>query len=98
MSIADPVDGVERDLHTSLPPTTTSEQDRYTAQQRNINVIWELTQAAIAISVVAANVAAAFMLAVQNQLLGNAFFLVIGFYFGRTNHARSGGMREKEIS
>jgi len=25
-------------------------------------------------------------------LLSNAFFLVIGFYFGRTNHTRSGGI------
>lgn len=26
-------------------------------------------------------------------LLSNAFFLVIGFYFGRTNHARLGDAR-----
>lgn len=75
-------------------PTTTAEQDRYTFQQRRINLIWEVTQAVIAITVVGANVAAAFLLTLQNQLLGNAFFLVIGFYFGRTNHARSGGMKE----
>jgi len=29
-------------------------------------------------------------------LLSNAFFLVIGFYFGRTNHQRIGGIGTHE--
>ena len=77
-----------------LPPTTTIEQDRYTFQQRRINLIWEVTQALIAVSVVGANVIAAFQLSVESMMLSNAFFLVIGFYFGRTNHARTGGIAE----
>ena len=76
----------------SLDPTTTREQDRYTLAARQINLIWEATQALIAVAIVLANVIAAFYLPVQNTLLANAFFLVIGFYFGRTNHARSGGV------
>lgn len=69
-----------------------------TTGQRRVNLIWEVTQACIALGVtfatlwVSANMAlmsgtdrAAFL------LLGNAFFLVIGFYFGRTNHQRMGG-------
>jgi len=76
----------------SLDPTTTREQDRYTQAARQINLIWEMTQAAIAVLIVVANVIAAFYLTTQNTLLANAFFLVIGFYFGRTNHARSGGV------
>jgi len=79
-----------------VPPTTTSEQDRYTFQQRRINLIWEVTQAVIAMSVVGANVIAAFRLPVESMMLSNAFFLVIGFYFGRTNHARSGGRQVNE--
>ena len=76
----------------SIDPTTTLEQDRYTQAARQINLIWEITQAVIAVSIVMANVIGAFWLQTQNILLANAFFLVIGFYFGRTNHARTGGV------
>jgi hypothetical protein len=72
--------------------TTTVEEDRHTATQRTINLVWETTQAIIALLVVGANVVAAFYLQSENTILGNAFFLVIGFYFGRTNHARAGGL------
>jgi len=84
----------------SVAPTTTSEQDLRTAGQRRINLIWEYTQALIALVIVTANIAYIFTLifvgettqaAIQAAgLLANAFFLVIGFYFGRTNHARIG--------
>lgn len=84
----------------SLPPTTTSEQDLRTAGQRRVNLIWEYSQAFIALGIVLANVVYIFVLLMVSEpsaqalaaaeLLGNAFFLVIGFYFGRTNHARIG--------
>jgi hypothetical protein len=73
--------------------TTTKEEDLHSLGQRKINLIWEVSQALIALSIVGANVVAAFWLPVQNTLLANAFFLVIGFYFGRTNHARQGGVK-----
>lgn len=79
-------------MSESVDPTTTLEEDRLTASARSINLIWEVTQAAIAVSVVGATVISAFYLTEENSLLGNAFFLVIGFYFGRTNHARTGGV------
>ena len=79
-------------MNDVLPSSTTSEQDRTTAGQRRINLIWETTQACIAVLIVIANVIAAFYLPAQNTLLANAFFLVIGFYFGRTNHTRVGGV------
>lgn len=86
-----------------------SEHERKAAGQRRINIIWELTQASVALAVtgttlfvagviartvaypasseaMTAAAAAAFL------LLSNAFFLVIGFYFGRTNHQRTGGI------
>jgi len=82
-----------------LPPTTTTEEDRHTASQRQINRIWELTQSFVAIAVTIATLYVAARLALNDQkgdaaflLLSNAFFLVIGFYFGRTNHQRIGGV------
>ena len=65
-----------------------SETDLHAAAQRQINSTWEYTQAGIAVIVVLANVAAAFALPMANEMLSNAFFLVVGFYFGRTNHTR----------
>jgi hypothetical protein len=88
----------------SVKPTTTSEQDLHAASRRQINRIWEVTQATIAILVtlVTLFVAAAPVFVIRapgldisgersgTSLLANAFFLVIGFYFGRTNHSRIG--------
>ena len=59
-------------MNDALPSATTSEQDRTTAGQRRINLIWETTQACIAVSIVMANVIAAFYLPAQNTLLANA--------------------------
>lgn len=80
-----------------LAPDTTAEQDLKTHGQRRINLIWEVTQAAIALAVTTSTLYVAAKLAVLRPaetaaflLLSNAFFLVIGFYFGRTNHARMG--------
>jgi hypothetical protein len=74
-----------------LAPTTTPEQDRHSLGQRRVNLIWEITQALIALAV---TVATFIMLYVGKEAaaLTNAFFLVIGFYFGRTNHQRVGGV------
>ena len=80
----------------SLPPTTTVEEDLHSSSQRRINVIWETTQATIAISVVLANVIAAFFSPASetsSTTLTNAMFVVIGFYFGRTNHQKVGGVQ-----
>ena len=69
--------------------------------QRRVNLMWEVTQAIIAISVVEA----VLFVGVQNALndpAGAAFVLlsglanlVIGFYFGRTNHTRTGGTGDR---
>jgi len=84
-----------RPAPTPAPSTTTLEEDRLTLGERRINLIWEITQALIAITIVLANVVAAFreVIPTQSVLLANAFFLVIGFYFGRTNHARMGSRK-----
>lgn len=86
------------------PADTTLEEDRHSAGQRSINRLWEFTQAAIALAIttVALWVAAYTALRkptadTQVQVAASVFIygvanLVIGFYFGRTNHQRSGGV------
>ena len=81
---------------TSLPPNTTAEQDLRTHGQRKINLIWEYTQSGIAISLVLASIFVSVHAALQGtgrdvpDILKSGLFLVLGFYFGRTNHARIG--------
>lgn len=82
-----------------LSPTTTAEENRKSAGQRQVNIIWEATQSIIALAVTSSTLYVAAKLSILNPtqtaaflLLSNAFFLVIGFYFGRTNHQRVGGV------
>jgi len=88
-----------------LAATTTSEQDRKSAGQREINLIWENTQMKIALSVIWVALVVAGVLAIMGHWLGSPEVqlaaivfvfgvanLVTGFYFGRTNHQRSGGI------
>ena len=86
-------------------PTTPKESEiaLKTIGQKRINIIWEVTQAFVAISVTIATLYVASNLALKEEkeaaaflLLSNAFFLVIGFYFGRTNHQRMGGVGATE--
>lgn len=81
------------------PTAEQSEQTLKTAGQRHVNLIWEFTQALIALAVTSITLYTASKLALLEPaqtaaflLLSNAFFLVIGFYFGRTNHQRTGGI------
>lgn len=89
----------------SLEHAATEEEARKTEGQRDINRLWEGTQARIAQAVVAANLLYVFVVPFlpQNKpdnalLLSNAFFLVIGFYFGRTNHTKTGGIGGENVS
>lgn len=94
-------DGVS-DQHKETAQIAGIEADaKRTAGQRTINVLWEVTQAIIAIAVTLDTLYVAGQLALIVSggksdsaflLLSNAFFLVIGFYFGRTNHQRMGGV------
>lgn len=72
--------------------TTTLEEDRHTSGQRRINILWEGTQAFIAISVTGAFIYAK-LKGIDAPALDNTFFMVAGFYFGRTNHQRVGGVQ-----
>lgn len=65
----------EKETEQPLPPATTSEQDRVTLGQRNINLIWETTQSKIALRVVtygffvnAVVIFAVFILSIYKQI------------------------------
>jgi hypothetical protein len=74
------------------PPTT--QHDMTTAGQRRINLIWEVTQGLIAIVTTGAMIYCS-VNKIVSQELTNAFFLIVGFYFSRTNHAQIGGVGTK---
>lgn len=95
----------ERLALRTVAPKTTEEQDRVTAGQRAVNMVWETTQMKIALSVIWASLLVGVILAVGGRVLGTADIqlaavvflfgvanLVTGFYFGRTNHQRTGGV------
>jgi len=85
----------------SLSPTTTVQEDLTTASQRKVNLIWEYTQAIIAVTVVLANMTAALFNVLNEHevdvpmILSSSLFLIIGFYFARTNHQNIGGVGQK---
>ena len=78
-------------MSENVASTTTSEEDRHSKGQRRVNLIWESTQAFIALVVTSSFVFVSIR-GIDSQALNNTFFVVIGFYFGRTNHQRVGGV------
>lgn len=79
----------------SMPPTTTSQEDMTTAGQRRINLIWEYTQAVIALVVVVSSVIVIGVRGTMPDSMIALLFTVISFYFSRTNHAAIGGIGPK---
>lgn len=94
-----PITGVP--VQAPLAPRTTEQEDLTTAGQRRINLIWEYTQAIIALVVVGATMAAGLRSAWTKSseqlptIMSVAFGTVVGFYFSRTNHAAIGGIGPK---
>ena len=83
-----------------LAPNTTEQQDLTTAGQRKVNLIWEYTQAIIAMVVVTTTMASTLIASWKADtqvpnLIAVAFGTVVGFYFSRTNHAAIGGVGDK---
>ena len=73
--------------------------------QREINMIWEQTQMKVALSVVWSSLIVSITLGIFGKWLGQPDMqlaalvfifgvanLVTGFYFGRTNHTKTGGV------
>lgn len=77
-----------------LPPTTTHEENVVTSGQRRINLIWEITQALIALSITGSIIYNASN-KINSDVLTNAFFLIVSMYFVRTNHNLIGGTGQK---
>ena len=74
-----------------------------TAGQRRINLLWEATQAVVAVSVTFGALYVSIWQATHGTpsdaaflLLSNAFFLVIGTYITRTNHQKTGGVQKDD--
>jgi len=94
-------DSITQIPQPSLAPKTTEQEDITHASQRKVNLIWETTQSAIALMTVLACVVVAVSHGLSMQhpefppTLANTLFLIIGFYFGRTNHTRVGGVGAK---
>ena len=80
----------------SIPAKTTFQEDLVTASQRKINLIWEATQALIAVSITFGVIYCS-IVKTASEVLTNAFFLIVGFYFSRTNHAAIGGVGSKPM-
>lgn len=84
--------------------TTTSEEDRHTRGQRSVNLLWEITQAVLSYGIIGVTLYVDARIAVGNvEIAANRLSalmqlnvmagLVIGFYFGRTNHQNVGGVQ-----
>lgn len=87
----------------NIAPTTTAAGDLVTAGQRRVNLIWESTQATVAVIVTASTLFVAGRLAVKEGgdqaaflLLSNVFFMVVSTYFARTNHTKTGGVKSDD--
>lgn len=84
----------------NVRPVTTKEEDLHSASQRRTNILWEKTQSALAIGTMscAVVVVVIIMLFIPDLRLAAFTFLattvgtVVGFYFGRTNHQKVGGV------
>lgn len=76
---------------TTLAPTTTEADDKVTEGQRHINLIWEVSQAIISISVTGAVIYCQ-IYGITSETLNNAFFFVVATYLQRTNHVKRGGV------
>lgn len=81
----------------SLPPDTTAEEDITTAGQRRVNLIWEGTQATIAILITIAMIYSE-VKNLESVAIRMGFSLIVGFYFSRTNHQAIGGIGRKPAS
>lgn len=83
------------DATQPMQPTTTKQEDIVSAGQRRINLIWEFTQAIVAISITSAVIYCSVQ-KIESSVLTNAFFLIVSMYFVRTNHTLIGGVGYKQ--
>lgn len=90
---------VSKGENQTLAPTTTHQEDVTTAGQRRINLIWEITQATVAISITWSVIYTSINnISESGGVLTNAFFLIVSMYFVRTNHQLIGGTGAKPVN
>lgn len=86
-------------LDPSVPAKTTFQEDLATASQRRVNLIWEYTQASIALMVVLTTMISGAIGMFKSleipTIISVAFGMITGFYFSRTNHEKVGGIGHK---
>lgn len=91
------MDETSSHVSTLTPQENATHQEiaRISRGQRRINLIWELTQATVAVLTTLAKIYVSVWppVGTSPEALNSAFFLIIGFYFGRTNHEKIGGVR-----
>ena len=99
-----PIPGVQsQKLDPSIPAKTTFQEDLVTLGQRKVNLVWEYTQSAIALMVIGANMVVGTYQGLMGAkaeypiILSSSLFLVVGFYFSRTNHTKIGGVGQGDI-
>lgn len=87
---------------SNRPMEERTEAALVTQGQRRVNLIWEFTQAAVALILVAATVAAALRVTFFGKpgddipnILSVLVGTVVGAYFQRTNHQNIGGIGRK---
>jgi hypothetical protein len=89
---------------STAPTQAEYQRDQMHAGQRRVNLIWEVTQAVVALIIVLCNMGMFILIgwqAANNKIvtmpegLTDAMFIIIGFYFGRTNHSATGGVGAK---
>jgi hypothetical protein len=67
-----------------IVPKTESEQDRITANFRQLDLIIEITQMLLSLGILGVVTYLAIK-GINNETITNAFFLAMGFYFAKEN-------------
>jgi hypothetical protein len=78
----------------NLEPTTTEQQDKQAYHAQMIDFLMEITQTVLAISLTGATIYISIK-GIASEELSNAFFLIIGFYFGKSVQAKGSNVLEK---
>lgn len=74
----------------AMTPAEVEVADR-SAGQRRVNILWETTQAILAVLITCA-VVYCVVLGIEAKVIDSAFVMIVTMYFLRTNHTKTGGV------
>lgn len=82
---------ITSDVNAVVVPKTTAEDNRKTAGQRRVNILWEFTQAGAAVGMISLKT---YMVIkrLEDKTVDAALMTILGMYFSRTNHTKIGGV------